>query len=448
MKIDRTFRHVVRRTAAILKRPEAYVALAVPLAIPLFLMSKRVELNTPSTHAAASHAAAMMAPIRYSELTPTRGTELPEHSVILPLERGDTLDELLQSGGLTAAESMEVTNSFASAVNVRRLRPGVLVRFHHGASGGVDAVRLKVPGWGEIDAIRQGARFAVTTREAEVREVQSTVAARIDTSLYEAIRSTGESPQLVQQLVDVFQWDIDFFELQKGDSFSLVVRKKYAGPDFVGYGPIVAATFQHSGVTSEAFRHQMSDGSAGYYSRAGRPLRKQFLRAPLKFTRITSGFSKRRFHPLLRYFRPHHGVDYGAPTGTPVMTTADGVVVETAYSRGEGNFVRIRHTSRIETSYLHLSRFARSVRRGTPVTQGDVIGYVGSTGMSTAPHLDYRVRDGGTWLDPLKLKSITPDPLGGESLRQFRSRVAELVPRLTARSGDGTALASKSRALF
>jgi murein DD-endopeptidase MepM/ murein hydrolase activator NlpD len=227
-----------------------------------------------------------------------------------------------------------------------------------------------------------------------------------------------------------------------------VVKKKYSGADAVGYGPIVAATFTHDGQTFEAFRDESTAGRGGYYSRTGTPLRKQFLRAPLQFSRITSTFSNHRFHPLLHYFRPHHGVDYGAPVGTPVMTTADGVVVDARYNAGEGNFVRIRHSSRIETSYLHLSRFAKNIRRGTKVTQGDVIGYVGATGLATGPHLDYRVSDGGTWLDPLKLKSITPDPLRGDSLRQFRARVVQLVPKLTAPAPQVARVAAKRRALF
>jgi murein DD-endopeptidase MepM/ murein hydrolase activator NlpD len=307
---------------------------------------------------------------------------------------------------------------------------------------------MKVNGWGEIDAVRNGTNFDITPRQSEQRELESTVASTIDTSLYEAMRSAGETPQLVQQLVDVFQWDIDFFALKKGDAFSLVVKKKYAGADLVGYGPIVAARFTHDGATYEAFRHESPDGHPGYYARGGAPLRKQFLRAPLQFTRITSGFSKSRFHPLLHYFRPHHGVDYGAPVGTPVMTTADGVVVETSYNRGEGNFIRIRHTSRIETMYLHLSRFAKGLRRGSKVTQGDVIGYVGMTGLATGPHLDYRVSDNGTWLNPLGLRSITPDPLGGNQLAQFRADVARFLPRLTASPAQLAQLGPKRRALF
>jgi murein DD-endopeptidase MepM/ murein hydrolase activator NlpD len=211
---------------------------------------------------------------------------------------------------------------------------------------------------------------------------------------------------------------------------------------------VTAARFTHRDMTFQAFRHQRPDGHAGYYAVNGTPLRKQFIKSPLKFSRITSGFSKKRFHPVLKYFRPHYGVDYGAPVGTPVMTTADGVVVEARYKPGEGNFIRVRHSSRIDTCYLHLSRFAKGLKKGTRVTQGDVIGYVGMTGLATGPHLDYRVSENGKWLNPLKLKSITPDPLHGESLRQFRSSVARLQPHLAAPESDRQKNPVVQRALF
>jgi len=408
-----------------------------------------VLLATPTVPTLIISPSASAPPVRYSDLAIAPNAELPEHALILTIEDGDTLDSVLLSGGLTNGESATLTRSFGQSVDVRRLRPGNLVRFHYDARHAIDSVELKINGWGEIDALRTDGAFTVTPRQAEQHDVDTTVSATIESSLYEAVRNAGETPQLVQQLVDVFQWDVDFFALRKGDSFSVVVKKKYAGSDLVGYGPIVAARFTHDGNTYEAFRHELPDGHAGYYARTGSPLRKQFLRAPLQFTRITSGFSQHRFHPLLHYFRPHHGVDYGAPVGTPVMTTADGVVVEAAYNRGEGNYIKVRHTSRIETMYLHLSRFAKNIRRGARVNQGDVIGYVGMTGLATGPHLDYRVSDNGTWLNPLQLKSITADPLGGAQLTQFRANVSHIGSRLNAAATTQIAqLGLKRRALF
>jgi murein DD-endopeptidase MepM/ murein hydrolase activator NlpD len=435
------------RLGGMVKRPRAYFA-ALPIFVPLLV----VLAKTPTLAVPQLRASAMTVPaprVRYDQLASVSPDTLPQHSVLLTFEEGDTLDSVLVAGGLERSESAVLNREFGKAIDLRRLRPGNIVRFHHTPDGTVDAVEMKVIGWGQLDAVRNDAGWDVRQTPVQVQELDAAVTANIGSSLYEAVRGTGEGPQLVQQLVDVFQWDIDFFALQKGDSFSVVVRKRCAGGDLLGYGPIVAARFTHGGQTFEAFRQETPDGRAGYYARNGSPLRKQFLRAPLQFTHITSHFSRSRFHPLLHVFRPHHGVDYGAPIGTPVMTTADGVVVEARYRGGEGNFVRIRHTSRIETSYLHLSHFAKGIRPGKRVTQGELIGYVGMTGLATGPHLDYRVSDNGTWLDPLTLKSITPDPLRGATLDDFHANVARFSPKLAAAVPPQVAdLTAKRRALF
>jgi murein DD-endopeptidase MepM/ murein hydrolase activator NlpD len=442
MKRSRAF---AGRLGGVIKRPRAYVALALPIAIPLFLAAVRAQ---PELGGPVQTYPDVPPMLRYAELQQPFRADLPQHSMILTIERNDTLDKLLVSGGLARGESAALTAQLAKNIDVRRLRPGQLIRFHYNDTGTVDALQMKVTGWGEVNAVRSANGFDVSSQQAAFREVDTTVSATIDRSLYEAVLQQGEGPQLVSQLTDVFQWDIDFFELQKGDSFSLVVSKQYSGSDVVGYGPVRAARFTHRGTTYEAFRNESSDGRGGYYAAAGNPLRKQFLKAPLKFTRVTSGFTKRRFHPVLKYFRPHYGIDYGAPVGTPVMTTADGVVVEAHYKPGEGNFIRIRHSSRYDTCYLHLSRFAKGLQRGTKVTQGEVIGYVGMTGLATGPHLDYRVSDNGTWLNPLQLKSITPDPLRGPSLTQFRANVARLLPRLALAPNPYAEKQVQQRALF
>ena len=440
----KSFRALSRRLKGV-KRPRVFVALALPLAVPLFLAA----VNNPPEFGTVNASAAVPAIVlRYDELRKPFRAELPEHSLILTVEKNDTLDAVLTAGGLTRGESASLTREFGKSIDVRRIKPGHLVRFHYDQHGVVDGVQMKLTGWGQLDAVRDGNAFTVDVRQAVVRQVETTISATVDRSLYEAIRGAGEGPQLVQQLVDVFQWDVDFFQLRKGDSFSFVVSKQFAGSDVVGYGPITAARFTHRGTTYEAFRHESADGFGGYYGRSGAPLRKQFLKAPLKFTRVTSGFSKKRFHPVLNVFRPHHGIDYGAPTGTPVMSTADGVVVEARYKTGEGNFVRLRHSSSYDTYYLHLSRFAKGLKKGNKVMQGDVIGYVGATGLATGPHLDYRVSERGKWLNPLHLKSITPDPLRGAQLGRFKANVARLVPRLDLPAGEVAAKQIPQRALF
>jgi murein DD-endopeptidase MepM/ murein hydrolase activator NlpD len=386
--------------------------------------------------------------VQYNELVPRSPATLPAHSIVLTIEDGDTLESILLDGGIDRVAAGSLIREAGRSFDLRRLKPGDLVRFHLQPDGSVDSVEIKIVGWGELHAVRGDNGFAVTTEPAVIREVDATISARIDSSLYEALMTAGEGPQLAQQIVDIFQWDIDFFALQRGDSFSLVVHKRFSGSDPMGYGPVVAARFNHGGQTFEAFRQEMRDGRAGYYTRKGLPLRKQFLRAPLQFTRITSKFSKSRWHPILQCFRPHHGVDYGAPVGTPVMTTADGVVVEAGRKGGEGNFIRVRHTMRIDTYYLHLSKFARGIKRGARVTQGQVIGYVGSTGLATGPHLDYRVNENGVWLDPLKLKSISPDPLPVALTAEFHRNVLNLSPKLAAVGPQVAEFAPRRRALF
>jgi len=427
--------------------PRGYYAAALPLLVPLIIAATRSASIAPAVEILSTASSSLPSIDLGSTLSPV-SAPLPPHALYLTVDSGDTLDSIFVAGGLTLSESANLTGAFSKSVDPRRLRIGDLVRFHYDEAMRVDSVEMKITGWGEIHAERSANGFEVREAIARATSVERTIAAEIDSSLYDALRKAGEKPQLVQDLVEVFQWDIDFFSLKKGDSFSFVTKKTYAGEDHTGYGPIVAARFHHNGRVFEAYRYDGMDGRPGYYTSDGKPLKKQFLKSPLKYTRVTSGFSKRRFHPILNRFRPHYGIDYGAPTGTPVMSTADGVVVASGYKGGEGNYIRIRHNSRIETSYLHLSRFAKGLRKGTSITQGDVIGYVGATGLATGPHLDYRVSDGGKFLNPLELKSITADPLVASSLTRFRSHVT----RYSREIGQGATQLARSvkpeRALF
>ena len=424
-----------------LKRPGAFLAAVVPASFLLASINPSSFILDPSPTAAHP-------PLRYADLSAPEPAALPAHSIVLTVEAGDTLDSVLTDGGLDRAEGAALVRDVARTLDLRRLRPGNLVRFHYQPDGRVDSVELKITGWGEFDAVRTDSGFLVVPQPAVQSEIDTIISARIESSLYDALIAEGEGPQLAQQIADIFQWDVDFFALQRGDSFSMVVKKKFAGSDPVGYGPILAARFTHEGQTFEAYRQETPDGRAGYYGRGGTPLRKQFLRAPLRFTRITSRFSKSRWHPILHCFKPHHGVDYGAPVGTPVTTTADGVVIEAGRKGGEGNYIRIRHTARLDTYYLHLSHFAKGMRRGRKVTQGEVIGFVGRTGLATGPHLDYRVNDNGKWLNPLNLKSISPDPLPRTVLQQFRSAVVRLSAKLALPASQVAEFTPKRRALF
>lgn len=408
-----------RQGGAVKKVRRAYFAV-LPLVAPLVFATLSSDRSAPEPFDPGPL-------IRYD--MPAETLPLASHSVYFPLRSGDTLDSVLLAAGLDRTASAAVIGGVSETIDPRRLREGQLIRVSYGAAGSVEAVEMKLTGWGVVRATRSGETFAVEAIAAPESVQERIVTGEITTSLYDALMATGEGPRLVEQLADVFQWDVDLFRLRRGDWFSLVVERKYVGEDAVGYGPILAARFHHDGRTYEAFYFDGGD-LPGYYTRDGAPVRKQFLKAPLKYTRMTSGFTSKRFHPILRTFRAHPAIDYGAPVGTPVMTTADGVVTFAGFGRAEGNYIKIRHNARIETMYLHLSRFAKGVRKGAKVTQGEVIGYVGATGYATGPHLDYRVKENGQWLNPLKLKSITPDPLGGRLLASFRATVAERLPKL------------------
>lgn len=432
------------RLGGVLRLPPLYIAF-VPLAIPFILASVTVESSSTSTSRLAPP---LLPPIRYALLAEAAVKPLPAHSSYVSVEQGDTLDSILRSGGLSSQQASALTTEFGQSINLKRLKTGELIRFDYSAGGTVEAVEVKIRGWGTVHADCSSQVVEVTPREAIHKEVERTIHGIIESSLYEAVRAAGASPQVVQGLIDIFQWDVDFFALRRGDEFSFVVTEKFSGDDQVGFGPIQAAKFEHEGTLYEAFRYVAPDGAQAYYTSRGAPVRKQFLKAPVKFTRVTSGFSRKRFHPVLGKFRPHWGVDYGAPIGTPVMSTADGVVLFAGYDRGEGNYVKIKHNSRIQTSYLHLSRFASGIKKGSRVEQGTIIGYVGMSGLATGPHLDYRVSDSGKWLNPLQLRSITPDPLHGVYLRRFLADVTRSQSALQQPQTSVASMAERPRALF
>lgn len=223
----------------------------------------------------------------------------------------------------------------------------------------------------------------------------------IKSSLWNAMKGGEMDPVLASKLSEIYAWEIDFYRIQRDDSFKVLYEKKYVGTNYIGTGSIRAALFTHSGKDFYAFFFE-EDTIKDYFNHEAQSLRKAFLKAPLKYSRISSGFSNSRLHPVLRTRRPHYGTDYAAPTGTPIMAVGDGVVTEARYHGGNGNYVRIRHNSVYETQYLHMSRFAAGIRPGVRVSQGDIIGYVGMTGLATGPHVCFRFWKNGQQVNHLK----------------------------------------------
>ncbi|MFA5713684.1 MAG: M23 family metallopeptidase [Bacteroidales bacterium] len=248
--------------------------------------------------------------------------------------------------------------------------------------------------------------------------------ATIESSLWNDMVREGIEPTLALKLSEIYAWSIDFFALQRGDSFEVLYNELFVGDKFYDIGEIYAVSFNHMGTLYDAFLFSQDEGS-DYWNREGENLQKAFLKAPLNFTRISSGFSYGRRHPVTRVVRPHTGVDYAAPTGTPVRSIGDGVVIQRGYYGGGGNTIKIKHNSVYTTAYLHLSRFAKGLVVGKRVKQGEVIGFVGSTGISTGPHLDFRVWKNGSPINPLKMESPPAKPLKEENREPFERKREE-----------------------
>ncbi|MCK9238858.1 peptidoglycan DD-metalloendopeptidase family protein [Desulfocurvus sp.] len=289
----------------------------------------------------------------------------------------------------------------------------------------------------EIDAdsrlvVRPEGDGYAASREAIAYEMQTRiVAGKITSSLFGAVAEAGETPALAIRLADIFAWDIDFIrDIRVGDSFVAVVEKRSRDGQFAGYGRIVAARFVNQGQTFHGFLFDGGHGGEQYYDEQGKSLRKAFLKAPLHFSRISSGFNLNRLHPVLGYRRPHPAIDYAAPSGTPVKAVGDGVVLKRGWDRGGGNFIKIRHNSVYETVYMHLKGFAKGVANGARVRQGQVIGYVGSTGLSTGPHLDFRMKKNGSYIDPRTIKSPPADPVASERMAAYMGHIQPLLAQM------------------
>ncbi len=266
--------------------------------------------------------------------------------------------------------------------------------------------------------------LSVQVFEKDITSEIDYVEVEINYSLWQDIIDAGAPALLAISLADIYAWSIDFFGLQKGDSFRAVYEKTVCDGEILDVEKVLYAEFRHGG---DAYRSYWFDNGTGnyYWNEKGESMRKAFLKAPLSYTRISSGFTYSRRHPITRKVRPHTGIDYAAPTGTEVMSIGDGVVVYKGYKRAEGNMVKIKHNSVYTSAYLHLSRYGKGLNVGDRVRQGQVIGYVGSTGYSTGPHLDFRIWKNGTPINPLKMESPPAEPLAEADMPAFKESMSD-----------------------
>lgn len=275
--------------------------------------------------------------------------------------------------------------------------------------------------------------LAVSHYQKAVTKVEKVSAAVIETSLWDATVKNNLNINLSLELSDIYAWVVDFFGIQKGDGFTVYYTENYVDSVSVGIGEIYAAKFTHN--KQDYYAYQYNNDSLnvhGYWDEKGGSLRKAFLKAPLKFSRVSSRFTYARKHPVYKVVRPHTGVDYAAPTGTPVVAIGDGKVIFRAYKGGGGHTVKIKHNSVYTTAYLHLSKYGPGITVGSQVKQGQVIGYVGSTGASTGPHLDFRVWKNGSPIDPLKMESPSVEPVPAKAMDAFKAKKAEYDEKLAS----------------
>ncbi|HEX3913117.1 MAG TPA: peptidoglycan DD-metalloendopeptidase family protein [Steroidobacteraceae bacterium] len=344
--------------------------------------------------------------------------------------RNDTLDAIFRRMSLNMADLAAIRSLPGIRQSLDFLRPGDSIKLTHTA-GDIKELTRKVSETQTLDVVRQDSGFAAKMIDNPVETRIRKADATIDSSLFQAAGAADISDTIALKLANVFAWDIDFvLDIREGDRFTAVYEQIYQDGKYLRDGEVLAAEFVNNGKVYRAVRFVSDSGAVGYYTPNGLAMRKAFLRAPLEFTRVSSAFNPHRRHPILNLIRGHMGTDYAAPTGTPVHAAGDGHVSFAGRKGGYGNAIVLAHGANISTLYGHMSRFARNIHAGTRVQQGDVIGYVGMTGLATGPHLHYEYLVNGVHRNPQTVQLPGAEPLHAQELQRFRAVTAPLVADL------------------
>jgi murein DD-endopeptidase MepM/ murein hydrolase activator NlpD len=365
-------------------------------------------------------------------------------TIVVVVGRNDTLDAIFRRMALDPADLAAIRNLPGIRQSLDFLKPGDAIRLTH-ADREVKDLSRKVSETQTLQVVREDAGFAAKILSNPVQTRIRTATAAIDSSLFQAAESADISDIVALKLASVFAWDIDFvLDIREGDRFTAVYEQIYQDGRYLRDGEVLAAEFISSGKTYRAVRFVDDAGHAGYYTPDGKPMRKAFLRAPVEFTRVSSVFNPHRLHPILNLIRGHMGTDYAAPVGTPVHAAGDGHVSFRGQQGGYGNALVLSHSNSVSTLYGHMSRFAKNIRIGSRVQQGDVIGYVGMTGLATGPHLHYEYLMNGVHKNPQTVKLPGTEPLPADALIKFRTAT---VPWLAALSVPQTPATTASAQL-
>jgi murein DD-endopeptidase MepM/ murein hydrolase activator NlpD len=347
------------------------------------------------------------------------------------LPAGETFAGALAKFGLSASEAAQATVAAQGAFNLRQLRAGNSIVVGRSVEGGLREISYKIDADRMLHIVPESRGFSAEVRGIPSHVVVSTVNGELEDSLFNAVEEAGESAEVAMRLGQIFGYDLDFYtDPRKGDTFRIVIeKKKYANGETAGYGRILAAEYDNAGKKYQALLFHDDQGRPAYYTADGKSLQKAFLRSPLKFAApVTSHFSKARFHPILKIYRPHLGTDYGAPVGTPVQTIGSGRVEFAGRKGGDGNMVKIAHAQGYESMYLHLSRIY--VHNGEHVEIGKTIGLVGMTGLATGPHLDFRIEKKRQFLNFERLALPPSEPVSKENRAEFASVREQWLPAL------------------
>lgn len=368
------------------------------------------------------------------------------------IAKKSTMYEELRAFGITAFEIDTMTRETKSTFDWRKVRSGQAFDLYANEAGEIDSLVLYTSP-SDFVCVRRGVESFTATIEQVPFEVSYHVThGTIYDSIFASLQQQGVETDLAGSVDEIFGWTIDLAkDLRQGDQYALLYERRTYETGYTTIGNVLAARIVNLGKEYNAVRYRSGGGSPGYYALDGKSLQKSMRRAPLKFSRISSNYSSRRFHPVQRVYKPHFGVDYAASRGTPVYATGDGLVLAANYQSGNGNYVRIHHNKTYETYYLHLSGFAKGVRPGTRVSQGQMIGYVGSTGLSTGPHLCYRMKKGGHWINPRMLDLPAKEPISQNEIVVFNSLRDAYLSRMYEALNEGldrtTVVQAPSRAV-
>ena len=425
-------------------QPEQQRKLILPLSLPGQPQESRqtpppVKQNSKGfiSQAVAAEPAESSETVKAAEMIPApdevaQPTATEEaRKTVYKIRSGDSMASIFKKNKLSPSLLHQIVNSSKTAKQLTDIRPGETLHLAFDADDKLLSLRLEHSKVDSLEILATAEGFSATEKSRAVETRNTHLSGVIENSLYVSAKKSGLSDQLIMQLADIFGWDIDFaLEIRSGDRFTVIFEEDYLDGEKLRDGPILAAEFINQGQTYQALRYVDDTGRADYYTPEGRSMRKAFLRAPVDFRRISSRFTKERYHPVLGKKRPHRGVDYAAKTGTPIRASGDGKVIFRGKKGGYGKTIIIQHGQTYTTLYAHLSRYNKKARKGKRVKQGQVIGYVGKTGLATGPHLHYEFRVNGVHRNPLTVKLPAAKPIAKKYRDDFMIKIQPLISKL------------------